>query len=137
MSHTPSTPATPSRAGSALNWFEIPCADLDRAQAFYEAVLARPLHREDFGGGPMAVFPHDKPQPGGCLVAGPQRCVAADAGVRLYLDCAPSLDAAVARVASAGGAVLDACIELPHGIGFIAHVRDTEGNTVGLHTVQR
>jgi predicted enzyme related to lactoylglutathione lyase len=35
------------------------------------------------------------------------------------------------------GQVLDACIELPHGIGFIAHVCDTEGNTVGLHTLTR
>lgn len=125
--------ATPSR--TAINWFEIPCADLDRAQAFYEAVLARPMHREDFGGGPMAVFSHDKPAPGGCLVAG--RPVAPGAGVRPYLDCAPSLGAAVARVAAAGGQVIDACIELPHGIGFIAHLHDTEGNLVGLHSTQR
>lgn len=127
--------ATPSR--HAITWFEIPCAELDRAQAFYEAVLARPMHREDFGGGPMAVFCHDKPAPGGCLVAGPERRVATDAGVRPYLDCAPSLIAAVARVAGAGGRVLDACIELPHGIGFIAHVHDTEGNLIGLHSAQR
>ena len=119
----------------AINWFEIPCTELDRAQAFYEAVLARPMHREDFGGGPMAVFCHDKPAPGGCLVAG--RPVAPGAGVRPYLDCAPSLGAAVARVAAAGGQVIDACIELPHGIGFIAHVHDTEGNLIGLHSVQR
>lgn len=125
--------ATPSR--NAINWFEIPCADLDRAQTFYEAVLARPMHREDFGDGPMAVFSHDKPAPGGCLVSG--RPVAPDAGIRPYLDCAPSLGAAVARVTAAGGRVIDACIELPHGIGFIAHLHDTEGNLVGLHSTQR
>ena len=43
----------------------------------------------------------------------------------------------MARVAGAGGRVLDACIELPHGIGFIAHVHDTEGNLIGLHSAQR
>ncbi len=120
---------------NAINWFEIPCADLGRAQAFYERLLGRALRREDFGGEPMALFPKDEPATGGCLVAG--RRTAPDAGVRIYLDCEPGVEAALARVAPAGGQVVDACTELPQGMGFIAHIRDTEGNTIGLHAMAR
>lgn len=129
--------STPAPSARAINWFEIPCTDLARAQAFYEAVLDRPMHREDFGGDPLVVFSYGELATGGCLVSGPTRTPSASAGVRVYLDCAPGLDAAVARVATAGGQVIDACIELPHGIGYIAHLHDTEGNLVGLHAESR
>src|ERR1700751_2021770 len=43
---------------TAINWFEIPVANMDRALSFYEKVLGRTLKREDFGGGVMAVFPY-------------------------------------------------------------------------------
>ena len=43
----------------------------------------------------------------------------------------------MARVAKAGGKVLDECVELPNDIGFMAHIRDTEGNTIGLHAKGR
>lgn len=134
MSH----PATPSTtATQAINWFEIPCRDLNRAQAFYETVLGRPMRREDFGGDPMVVFAYDQPATGGCLVSGPGRQPAPDAGVRIYLDCAPGVQAALDRVAPAGGQVIDRCIELPQGMGVIAHIRDSEGNTIGLHAQTR
>ena len=43
-------------SSQAINWFEIPCADLGRAQSFYERMLDRPMRREDFGSEPMALF---------------------------------------------------------------------------------
>ena len=39
----------------------------------------------------------------------------------------------MSRVARAGGAVLSPKTALPKGLGHIAHLRDTEGNEVGLH----
>lgn len=120
---------------AAINWFEIPVADLDRAQGFYEKLLGRSLRRETFGGGPMAVFPYDDPATGGCLTAGPNRAAAAGSGIRVYLDCSPSIDEAISRAVAAGGQVIEAKLELPAGMGFIAHLRDTEGNEVGLHAL--
>ncbi|MFT3812924.1 MAG: VOC family protein [Acidovorax sp.] len=125
------------RQAAAINWFEIPCADLTRAQTFYERLLGRTLRRENFGGADMAVFPKSEHATGGCLMASPAHRVAPDAGVRIYLDCEPGVEAALARVGGAGGQVIDACAELPQGMGFIAHIRDTEGNTVGLHALSR
>lgn len=135
--HESLSPANGAHA-RAINWFEIPCTSLDRAQAFYERVLGRPmLRRNDLGGGPMALFARDLPATGGCLLVRPDRAPVGDAGVRIYLDAAPAVQAALDRVIAAGGVVLDACMELPEGIGFIAHIRDTEGNTIGLHAMAR
>ncbi|WP_213956402.1 MULTISPECIES: VOC family protein [unclassified Variovorax] len=118
---------------NAINWFEIPVADMDRAQRFYETVLGRSLRRQDFGGEHLAVFPYDAPATGGCLQLGANASAAPGAGIRIYLDCMPSIDAALARIEGAGGQVVSPKFELPQAIGFIAHMRDTEGNEVGLH----
>jgi len=34
---------------NAISWFEIPVADMDRAQRFYETLFHRPLRREAMG----------------------------------------------------------------------------------------
>jgi predicted enzyme related to lactoylglutathione lyase len=44
---------------SAINWFEIPVADIDRAQSFYETVLACKMRRENVGDSMLAMFPYD------------------------------------------------------------------------------
>ena len=112
-------------------WFEIPTADLDRAQAFYERVLATELKREDFGGGAMAVFPYGgKPNASGALVE-IEDCTPSVLGSIVYLsvsDLAPALERANAH----GGDTLVPRTALPEGMGFFAQFRDCEGNRVGL-----
>ena len=120
---------------NAISWFEIPVTDIDRAQAFYETVLGRKLRREDFGGQTLAVFPYDKPGIGGALQAGANASARAGSGIRIYLDCMPSIDAVLARIEKAGGQIVAPKSALPPGMGFIAHMRDTEGNEVGLHAL--
>jgi predicted enzyme related to lactoylglutathione lyase len=120
---------------NAINWFEIPVSDIDRAQRFYESVLARTLRREAMGDQVLAVFPYDEPNAGGCLLPGTNKPAANGQGVLIYLDCMPSIDAALKRVEASGGAVVAAKTALPPGMGFYAHVRDTEGNVVGLHAL--
>ena len=121
---------------NAISWFEIPVADMDRAQAFYETVLARKLRRENFGGETLAVFPYDDPATGGALQAGANASARAGTGIRIYLDCNPGIDAVLARVEAAGGQIVAPKSALPPGMGFIAHMRDTEGNEVGLHSLE-
>ncbi|MGP1682026.1 MAG: VOC family protein [Giesbergeria sp.] len=91
----------------AINWFEIPVADLERAQNFYQTVLDRALRRESFGGGMLAVFPYAPPATGGCLQVDTDAHSRRGGGVRIYLDCMPSIDAALARVESAGGKIVE------------------------------
>lgn len=120
---------------NAISWFEIPVADIDRAQAFYETVLGRTLRRQEFGGETLAVFPYDNPATGGALQAGANPNALAGSGIRIYLDCMPSIDAVLARIEAAGGQIVAPKSALPEGMGFIAHLRDTEGNEVGLHAL--
>lgn len=118
---------------SANTWFEIPVADLQRAQHFYEAMLDRPMRgTEDVGGEAMAVFAHEKPGAGGCLVlrAGHRP---AHGGTLVYLDCAPSVDAALQRAEAAGGRIAAPKTLIAPGIGYFAHIEDVDGNIVGLH----
>jgi len=121
---------------SALSWFEIHVRDLDRAQAFYEKLLAAPLRRETMGPHELAVFPYQEGQGvGGALVAGAYLPAPSADGSCVYLSAGPSLDDALARLAQAGGRLQSPKFELPGGMGVIAHIIDTEGNRVGLHAL--
>ena len=119
----------------AVNWFEIPVQNMDRAQAFYEALLAAPMRREAMGPHTLAVFGYDESGVGGCLLAGADAPAPASHGSLVYLNAKPSLDAALARVEAAGGRVTTPKVQLPGDMGYFAHITDTEGNRVGLHAL--
>lgn len=119
---------------NALNWFEIAVNDLDRAAAFYERVLAKKLTRESMGPVQMAMLPYNEPGVGGCLMKAPEMTPHRD-GAMVYLNAAPAIDAMLARVADAGGSIALPKTALPDGMGFYAHMIDTEGNRVGLHAM--
>jgi predicted enzyme related to lactoylglutathione lyase len=115
---------------NAINWFEIPVVDLDRATQFYEKMLDRKLKREVFGSMPMAVFEAEQQNVGGALVYDTRRKPSAD-GPLVYLDT-PELDATVGRAKKQGSEVLMEKTDIGEP-GFIALIRDSEGNVVGLH----
>jgi predicted enzyme related to lactoylglutathione lyase len=119
----------------ALHWFEIPVLDIERAQRFYETLLGAPMKREQMGPHTMAVFHSDDRGVGGCLVAGNGTPWPAAVGSLVYLNATPSLDAVLSRVERAGGRVSTPKLELPDGMGVVAHITDTEGNRVGLHAL--
>jgi predicted enzyme related to lactoylglutathione lyase len=117
----------------AIHWFEIFVADMDRAVRFYQTVLNVELRRTSEAGCPMAIFASAVQEGvGGCLVQRPGR-EPTDRGVLIYLDANGKLDACLARVERAGGTVVQPRTDIGPP-GFIALVRDTEGNLVGLHT---
>lgn len=122
---------------SAINWFEIPAADLARAARFYGAILGADLRYEEVDGYRLAVFPYAKDEGGisGCLIHG-EGYRPADTGVTIYLNAAPRLQDVLDRVAPAGGRIVLGATQLPEGMGVFAHILDTEGNRVGLHALQ-
>ena len=121
----------------ALNWFEIPVTDMDRAIRFYESASAAKLRREAFGGPgqELAVFEvKDEAAVKGALLAAPHAKPSAD-GAIVYLNAAPAIDAWLDRAKRAGGKVVLDKTALPEGMGFFAHVLDSEGNRIGLHAM--
>lgn len=119
----------------ALRWFEIPVLDIERAQRFYETLLDAPMKREQMGTHTLALFRPGTRGVGGCLVAGNGTPWPASIGSLVYLNAEPSLDAVLSRVEAAGGRVATPKAELPDGMGVFAHITDTEGNRVGLHSL--
>lgn len=122
----------PAHAGK---WFEIPSPDLAKSQTFYEAVLQRSLRHEVMGPNTIAVFPYTDGGSSGCLHSGANMLEPSAHGTLVYLDCNPSIDAALARVLGAGGRIVSDKRALPPGMGFIAHILDVAGNRVGLHAL--
>jgi uncharacterized protein len=116
----------------ALNWFEIHAADLNRAKAFYEAILSIKMELVQFGDLQEAVFPFDRSQHGvggSILVKNEPR----GAGTLIYLNADGNLDDILGRVTAAGGAIVKPRTEIgPYG--FVGIIKDTEGNVVGLHS---
>ena len=126
---------------SPVHWFEIYVEDMERARAFYEAVFRTTLvtlenpASEGSQGMEMWMFPAAQESPGCCgaLVKmdgfGP-----GPGGTVVYFE---SEDCAVeaGRVAEYGGTLLMPKFSIGEH-GFCAMARDSEGNVIGLHSMQ-
>lgn len=117
----------------ALNWFELPALDLDRAHTFYHTILGGHVRMGTFGEAPLVLF--DVPfqtgeAVGGALVKRNDLKPTTD-GPIIYLNCFGKLAAVVGRVVRAGGQVVVPELNLG-AFGFSAIIIDSEGNKVGL-----
>ena len=119
---------------NAINWFELFVSNFERAKDFYERALATPLEVMEGMGGRMALLPHTPESGvGGCLSESTEQ-QSGIGGTRVYLNVEGHLDAVVSRTPSAGGVIIQSKMSIaPHG--FIAVIKDSEGNEVGLHSM--
>ena len=119
----------------AITWFEIPVNGINRAMKFYATVTGRPLHRMEFGvsDDEDAVFETSEASDlKGALLKSPQAQPSAQGSI-VYLNVGSHIDQCLARATQTGGAIAQAKTAPPPGMGFFAHIIDTEGNRVGLH----
>ena len=121
---------------NALNWFEIPVTDMDRAKAFYETVFGIQMQTMEMEGNTMAMFPY---QPGsgrvsGALIKGEWYKPGGDAGPLVYLNGDPDLATPLSKVESAGGEVVLDKMQISEDVGYMAIFMDPEGNRVALHS---
>src|SRR6185295_10966655 len=93
---------------SAINWFELPAADFDRAVGFYETILKVPLRKQVVGGMSNGIFPADQAGAGGAIVCGEGYRPSADQGAVVYLNAKTegNLETVISRIEKAGGKVL-------------------------------
>jgi predicted enzyme related to lactoylglutathione lyase len=116
----------------AINWFEIPTLNLERAGSFYAHLLGTPLLKcgtDDV----MYLLPSTQEGVGGALV---HRLTQhpGSSGTMVYLNVDGQLESALARGLSAGATLLMPKTAVPGNHGYFACIRDTEGNHIGLHS---
>ncbi|NET73076.1 MAG: VOC family protein [Sphaerospermopsis sp. SIO1G2] len=118
---------------NAINWFEIPALDLDRAMNFYSIILGTEIIRGEFMGQPQGFFPSDPQGVTGAIVTREYE-TPSNNGTLIYLNAGNDLDGAIARVEPAGGQLVMPKMDLGQ-FGFAAIIIDTEGNRIGLHSI--
>jgi predicted enzyme related to lactoylglutathione lyase len=113
-------------------WVDIPVINLDRAVAFYSAVLGESVRKESSHGVEFGLLPHADSNVSGCLVAikGTEPSIH---GPLVYLSVDGRLDAAIAAVKTSGGSIIQE--RQPIGpYGHRAIIMDSEGNHIALHS---
>lgn len=116
-----------------ISWFEIPTTDFERARHFYEQVFSVELQLEETPEFKMGIFPHPNPGVGGCITSGKNYQPSAT-GTLVYLYAGDDLALALARAVNLGGKVVLPKTSIGEH-GYIALFNDSEGNTVGLHSL--
>lgn len=111
----------------AAVWFEIPVTDLERARAFYGAVLQSELGLEEDGPNPIAMFAAKDKMASGHIYPG--KPAARGTGGTIHLAIA-DLEDALERVKANGGEVVSPIITIP--AGRFAYCLDPDGNSFGL-----
>ena len=107
--------------------FEIPVDDPERAGAFYSAVFSWQADRW----GPMEYWNLSTGEAPGVGAEGALSPRSEQTpGVVVYVGV-HDIDAALDRVKEAGGTPLTEKVPIPT-VGWSAHIRDTEGNLIGL-----
>ncbi len=113
-------------------WTDVPVTNLDRAIAFYSAMLGAEVVKQSQGEFEFGLLPHFDSNVSGCLVKTndnpPSR-----SGPLVYFSVEGRIDAALVAVREHGGEIVKPKESIgPHG--FRAIVIDSEGNRIALHS---
>lgn len=117
----------------AIQWFEIPALDLERAFQFYTEVLHGNVRKGTFGNGDLILFnvPFATGEAVGGSIVVREDLQPTTKGPVNYLNAFGKLSDAVSKVEAAGGKVLVPEMDLGK-FGFAAIIIDSEGNKIGL-----
>lgn len=119
----------------AINWFEIPTKDFERAKTFYETVLGIKMSMP-FPDMKYAMFPADMQngEIGGGLIE-EKGWEPMQGGALIYLNGGEDLAIPLSKVEAAGGKILIPKMSIGAN-GFMARFTDTEGNIVAFHSMK-
>jgi len=122
---------------NAINWFEIPVNNYERAKKFYSDILGieimdyhMPEKNMKYG-----MFPYDMENGGvGGAIVQMNEMKPSTEGSTVYLNGGNDLNVALSKVEAAGGQIFMPKMDIDEN-GFIAQFIDTEGNRVALHSM--
>lgn len=117
---------------SFVSIIEIPVTNLERATAFYEAVLGIQIELNEMDGVQMGIFPYENEAVSIVLALG-NDYQPSQTGVLLYLQAAKGIESVLQAVEQQGGNVLLPKTLISDDMGYYALFTDCEGNKMGLH----
>ncbi len=117
-------------------WIEIPVNDMNRAKKFYEEVFAIEVTVQDFQGILMGWFPNEEGAPGasGSLVQ-QESYIPSEEGTLVYFS-SENVQIELDRVTNAGGSILQEKTMISPEHGYMAVLKDTEGNKIALYSMK-
>jgi predicted enzyme related to lactoylglutathione lyase len=117
----------------ALNWFEIPVSDFQRAKKFYSTVFNYEMPEVNMGPVTMGILLHNRDAQGigGAIVHG-EGYIPSKTGSKVYLNAGHNMAELLLRIEPAGGKLVVDRMSIGD-MGFVAIMEDSEGNQVSLH----
>jgi uncharacterized protein len=121
---------------NSINWFEIPVKNFNRAKTFYGTLFNREIEEMPHPEYKYGILPSDMQNGGvgGGIVEGPGFEPAAK-GPLIYLNGGEDLSVPLSKVEKAGGKIVLPKTAIGSN-GFMAHIIDTEGNKIALHSMK-
>ncbi|MBO6517114.1 MAG: VOC family protein [Bacteroidia bacterium] len=121
---------------NAINWFEIPVLDFERAKKFYSEVLGQEVVDHPMPEFKYGILPYDQEAKGvgGAIIEAKDMQKPSADGTTIYLNGGDDLSAPLSRVEAAGGKVIMPKTSIGEN-GFMAQFIDTEGNKLALHSM--
>jgi len=119
---------------NAIQNFQIPVTDFDRAHQFYSHVMDYQLEQMEFNGIRLGVFRFDSKEGVGGSIIQAEGLQPSSEGIMIYLHAGRDLQAFLNRVEEAGGKIFQPKTALGPRMGFYAIFHDSEGNRVGLYS---
>jgi predicted enzyme related to lactoylglutathione lyase len=122
----------------AINFFEIPVNDFNRARQFYSRIFNYEMPERQMGPNRRGFLLSSETlgSIGGAIVQGPDY-IPSQRGSLLYLNAGDDLSLVLNRVEAAGGQIEleKAPVAELEQLGYFAVIRDTEGNRIALHSM--
>jgi predicted enzyme related to lactoylglutathione lyase len=120
---------------NAINWFEIPVSDFERAKKFYSTIYDYDMPEFPMGPVRMGILLYDQQKQGigGAIVKG-DGYVPSKQGAKVYLNGGSDLNIVLQRVEKAGGKIILPKTRIDEQLGYFAIFEDTEGNQVSIHS---
>ena len=122
------------KMNNLISIVEIPTADFSRGVKFYQSILNVSIEEIDMDGTQMGVLPNEEGTVNLCLVKGNDYKPTTDGAV-IYLNAGNDLQQMLDKVEQNGGQVIVPKTEISPEMGFFALFIDTEGNKLGLHSI--
>ncbi|WP_420385930.1 VOC family protein [Roseivirga sp.] len=127
-------PQTDKTMQSFVSIVEIPATDIARAVKFYQSILEIEIQTIDMQGTEMGIFPSDG-QSASVVITKGEGYEPASNGVLVHLNGGDNLEPILKRIEKSGGQVILPKTLIDEENGYFALFMDSEGNRMGLHSM--